>query len=180
MASAREFAMILAGGGGTRLWPASRRKRPKQLLTLGGHESLLGATYRRACSLFGADGTFIVTAADQVAAIRAALPALDPDHLLAEPVPRNTAAAVGLGAAFVARTAGEDGVLAVLPSDAFIADEAEFARVLRTAVTEARSTIVTIGIKPAHPETGFGYLRVGRALSPGLFEVDAFVEKPDL
>lgn len=173
------FALILAGGGGTRLWPASRRARPKQLLRLGGHESLLRASFRRAESLFGRERTIIVTAADQAAAVAAELPELPAENILAEPAARNTAAAVGLGAAAVARRAGDSAVLAVLPSDAFIGDEAGFASVLGTAVREARGTIVTIGIRPTHAETGFGYLRLGRELGPGVFEVAAFVEKPD-
>jgi mannose-1-phosphate guanylyltransferase len=112
--------------------------------------------------------------------VRAELPELPPENVVAEPAARNTAAAVGLGAAVVARRAGEAAVLAVLPSDAFIGDEAAFAAVLAIAVREARETIVTIGIKPTHAETGFGYLRLGASLGPSVFEVGAFVEKPDL
>lgn len=173
------FALILAGGGGTRLWPSSRRARPKQLLRLGGDESLLRASFRRAESLFGRERTIIVTAADQAQAVAAELPELPPENILAEPAARNTAAAVGLGAALVARRAGEQAVLAVLPSDAFIGKEGAFGKVVTAAVSEARSTIVTIGIRPTHAETGFGYLRLGAELSPGVFAVAAFVEKPD-
>ncbi|HEY0706631.1 MAG TPA: mannose-1-phosphate guanylyltransferase [Polyangia bacterium] len=174
------YALILAGGGGTRLWPSSRRSRPKQLLALGGKESLLRASFRRAQALFGTARTLIVTAADQADAIRAELPELPAENVIAEPAARNTAAAVGLGAAAVARRAGEAAVLAVLPSDAFIGDEAGFARTVATAVAEARGTIVTIGIKPTHPETGFGYLHLGAERGPGVFDVGAFVEKPNL
>jgi mannose-1-phosphate guanylyltransferase len=174
------YALILAGGGGTRLWPASRRTRPKQLLALGGTESLLRASFRRAAATFGPQRTVVVTAADQAEAVRAELPELPAANLVAEPAARNTAAAVGLGAAAVARTAGEQAVLAVLPSDAFIGDEPAFAAALATAVAEAASAIVTIGIRPTHPETGFGYLRLGAPLRPSVFEVGAFVEKPDL
>jgi mannose-1-phosphate guanylyltransferase len=174
------FALILAGGGGTRLWPSSRRSRPKQLLALGGSESLLAASVRRAVDLFGRERTLVVTAADQATAVRAEVPGLPADNIIAEPAARNTAAAVGLGAAAVARRAGDDAVVAVLPSDAHIGNELGFAAVLGAAVTEARHTIVTVGIKPTHPETGFGYLRLGPAVRPGVFEVGAFVEKPDL
>ncbi len=178
--SVRDFALILAGGGGTRLWPASRRRRPKQLLTLGSDESLLVAAFRRAAGIFGVSNTLVVTAADQTQAVASALPSLPPDNLISEPLPRNTAAAVGLGVALVARRAGNDAVLAVMPSDAHIGDETRFAQIVRTALDQARTTIVTIGIKPTHPETGFGYLRVGPAVAPGVFEVAAFVEKPSL
>jgi mannose-1-phosphate guanylyltransferase len=180
MALLDAHALILAGGGGTRLWPASRRARPKQLLKLGGTESLLRASFRRAEALFGRDRTLIITAADQAEGVRAELPELPAANVVAEPAARNTAAAVGLGAAVVARRAGEAAVLAVLPSDAFIGNEAAFAEVLATAVSEARETIVTIGIRPTHPETGFGYLRLGPAVRPSVYEVGAFVEKPDL
>jgi mannose-1-phosphate guanylyltransferase len=176
MSSVHEFAVILAGGGGTRLWPASRRKRPKQLLTLAGEECLLTSAFRRAKSIFGGANTLVVTTADQAEAVRLALPDLPPENLVSEPVARNTAAAVGLGTALVARRAGDDAVLAILPSDAFIGNEAEFARILRLALDHARQTIT---IKPTYPETGFGYLRVGVEVAPGVFEVGAFVEKPN-
>jgi mannose-1-phosphate guanylyltransferase len=161
------------------LWPASRRSRPKQLLSLGGDESLLRASFRRAVAMFGMPRTLVVTAADQADAVRAELPELPVENLVSEPAARNTAAAVGLGAAAVTRRAGEQAVLAVLPSDAFIGDEAGFQQVLATAVTEATEAIVTIGIRPTHPETGFGYLHLGAPLRPSVFEVGAFVEKPD-
>ena len=179
MPASHAYALILAGGGGTRLWPASRRRRPKQLLTLGGEESLLRASFRRARALFGEERVLIVTAADQAQAIAQELPDLSPDNIVAEPAARNTAAAVGLGAAVVARRGDPQAVLAILPSDAFIGDEPAFQQVLTTALEAARQAIVTVGIKPTHPETGFGYLRRGPEVQPGVFEVAAFVEKPD-
>src|SRR6185436_19089019 len=114
------FAVILGGGAGTRLWPASRRARPKQLLSLGAPESLIGAAVRRGRAVVGAENTLIVTAADQADAVRAAVPDLPPGNIIAEPVPRNTAAAVGLGAVAAQRRAGPDAVIAVLPADPFI------------------------------------------------------------
>jgi mannose-1-phosphate guanylyltransferase len=178
------FAVILGGGSGTRLWPASRRSRPKQLLSLGAPESLLGAAVRRAAALVGIDHTLIVTAADQEAAVRAAIPELPAANVIAEPMPRNTAPAVGLGAVAAARRAGPDAVIAVLPADPFIADEATFARLTALAIAEGRDAIVTIGVRPTHPETGFGYLRLGARLDRAgvadpVHDVGGFVEKPD-
>ena len=177
------FAVILGGGSGTRLWPASRRARPKQLLSLGASESLLAAAVRRGAALVGLENTLIVTAADQAAAVRAAIPDLPAANIVAEPMPRNTAAAVGLGAVTAQRRAGPDAVIAVLPADPYIGDEATFARLVRLAIAEARETIVTIGVMPTHAETGFGYIRLGARLArPGtdaVHDVGGFYEKPD-
>jgi mannose-1-phosphate guanylyltransferase len=179
MSTSEAFALILAGGGGTRLWPASRRSRPKQLLTLGGSESLLAGTFSRVSRILGAEHTLIVTAADQADAVRRALPELPPDNLVVEPAARNTGPAVGLGAVAVARRAGDNARLAILPSDAFIADQPEFAKVMGAALEHAGETIVTIGIKPTRPETGYGYLQRGAEVRGGVYEVARFVEKPD-
>jgi mannose-1-phosphate guanylyltransferase len=179
MSKSQAFALILAGGGGTRLWPASRRSRPKQLLALGGAESLIAATFGRVSRVLGRERTLVVTAADQVAAIRRALPELPAENLVAEPAARNTGPAVGLGALAAAHRAGDDVRLAVIPSDAFIADEAEYGRVLTVALEHAAEAIVTVGIKPTRPETGYGYLQRGTPVREGVYEVARFVEKPD-
>ncbi|MES1207523.1 MAG: sugar phosphate nucleotidyltransferase, partial [Pseudomonadota bacterium] len=179
------FAVILGGGAGTRLWPSSRRARPKQLLSLGGRESLLAAAVRRAGDIVGIERTLIVTAADQEDAVRADVPSLPRENIVAEPMPRNTAAAVGLGALTAARRAGPNAVIAVFPADPFIGDEPAFERLVRLAIAEASETIVTIGVRPTHAETGYGYIRLGarlprdQAVDP-VHDVGGFVEKPDL
>jgi mannose-1-phosphate guanylyltransferase len=175
------YAVIMAGGGGTRLWPASRRDRPKQLLSLGtGDEPLLAATARRVEAVGARDRIVVVTAANQAAGVRSALPWLATANLLAEPAGKNTAAALGLAAVYLCER-DADAVMAALPADHHIADEAAFAQVLQSAfaVAEASDVIVTIGIAPSRPETGFGYLELGAARDDGAREVVRFVEKPD-
>jgi len=172
------FHVILAGGGGTRLWPASRRARPKQFLELGARpgKSLLAATVDRV----GRERALVVTGADQAAAVRTALPDLASGDLLAEPVGRNTAAAIGL-AAFELADRDPDAVFAALPADHDVADEPAFAHALDRAfsIAEGEDVIVTVGIRPTGPETGFGYLELGDDRGDGSFAVARFVEKPD-
>jgi len=175
---AMRHAVILAGGSGTRLWPASRRARPKQFLTLGAGESLLAATARRARA--AAPETMIVTAASQAALARADVPLA---RVIEEPQGRNTAAALGLAAAALVAQ-DPDAVMGALPADQHIGDEAAFAVAIDRAfrVAEERDVICTIGIAPTHAETGFGWLELGGSLAgagPEVSEVARFVEKPD-
>ncbi|MET0341751.1 MAG: mannose-1-phosphate guanylyltransferase [Polyangiales bacterium] len=177
---ASTFGVIMAGGSGTRFWPLSRALRPKQLLPLGGGQSsLLRETLRRIESLIPPERTLVVTSEALAAQTRAELPELPPENILAEPVGRNTAPCVGWAASVVARTA-PDAVLAVLPADHDIADQRGFLRVLELAIESARSgDMVTVGIKPTRPETGYGYVELGEELSPQVFRARRFVEKPD-
>lgn len=169
--------MILAGGSGTRLWPASRQTQPKQFLTLGGDEPLVAAA-AHAGRAIADERVVIVTAEAQVDATRAALPGID---LIAEPMGRNTAAAIGLAAAILERR-DPAAMLAVLPADQHVRDRAGFARALDTALAAAEHSdaIATIGIPPTRAEIGFGYLEVaGPAALGAAVPVVRFVEKPD-
>lgn len=173
--------MILAGGGGTRLWPASRRHRPKQFLPLApGGRSLLEATVARVRPLVPLERVLVVTAADQVAAVRAALPGLPDANLVAEPVARNTAPAVALAARGLARQGKGEAVMAVLPSDHVVIDEPAFVQTLEHAMAAGENHLVTVGIPPTYPATGYGYLELGDGTEGAAREVRRFVEKPDL
>src|SRR5450631_2535596 len=184
------FVIIMAGGRGERFWPLSREKMPKQLLTLLGKRSFLQQAMDRVLPLVPAKNIFIITNTAQVAEVRKQLPKLPKDNIVAEPVGRDTCAAVTLGAALVGARS-TTGVMAVLPADHVIPDEKKFQRVLGDAFDLAArgQVIVTIGIKPTEPATGYGYIRTGPELPtpPGAKEsktifckAEQFVEKPNL
>ncbi len=169
-------AVILAGGSGTRLWPMSRLQLPKQFLCLDGPASLLEATVARLAPLVAPEQVLVVTA--EASAMGEAFQALAPYEKLLEPAARNTAPAIALAATwFLAR--GEDPVLVVLPADHIIRDVPAFHACLRQAVAAAgEGALVTFGIEPTGPETGFGYVKA-RAGGAGLPVVERFKEKPD-
>lgn len=173
------YAVIMAGGSGTRFWPLSRAARPKQLLPLSGEVSLLRATRDRIANLVSPEHTLVVTSEALAPAIRAELPELPAQNVLAEPVGRNTAPCVGWAASVVARS-DPGAVLAVLPADHHIGEPAVFERVLQRAIEAAREgDMVTVGIRPTRAETGYGYVELGEELAPGVQRARRFVEKPD-
>lgn len=173
-------ALILAGGAGTRFWPASRTLRPKQLLPLVGHEPLIMQTAQRILSLVGWERVHVATGKHLVEQTAAVLPELRVHNTLVEPTPRNTAPCIGWAAARIART-DPDAVLMVLPSDHHVTDIPTFARAIERAVaTAASGAITTIGIKPTHPETGFGYIEIKiETLGQDVCRAKRFVEKPN-
>jgi mannose-1-phosphate guanylyltransferase len=181
-------AVIMAGGSGTRLWPLSRAERPKQLLDVvagadGGAHSLLAEAFTRLQAVLPAERIWVCTAARYGEQVRAALPELGAERLILEPVARDTANAVGLAAALVA-DADPDAELAVVSADHVIRPVERFAAVLGTAfdaLTVRPDSLVTLGITPTGPATGFGYVQRGRPTEvPGVAEAAAFREKPDL
>jgi mannose-1-phosphate guanylyltransferase len=173
-------AIVLAGGSGTRFWPASRRALPKQLLAIGPDpsRSLIAATLERLAPLCPVERVLIATGEHLLPATRAALPELPPSAFLGEPVARNTAPCIAWATAIAARR-DPDAILCVLPSDQHIADVPGFRAALERAVAAtADGAIVTIGVKPTRPETGYGYIELGAEEAPGVRAALRFVEKP--
>jgi mannose-1-phosphate guanylyltransferase len=178
-------AIIMAGGSGTRFWPKSRRDRPKQLLNLYGDATMLQQTVARIEPLVPAERVVIVTGADQAAATRAQLPQLPAGNIIAEPCPRDTAPCVGL-AAWVVQKRDPQGTMIVMPADHVIEPAETFLNTVRAAVSvieDDPSTLITFGIKPTRPETGYGYIERGELLESRqgvpVNRVVQFREKPD-
>jgi len=180
------FALILAGGRGARFWPVSRRARPKQCVSLDGGPSLIRKTVDRVALLVPKNRILVATGPDMLDAVRAELPDLDLANFLVEPSPRNTAPCIGWGAVEVLSRAGRSAVLAVIPSDHHVGDPAAMAQLLRASAQAARATnaLVTLGVRPTRPETGFGYLEVGPPMGRwGQVDfnlVERFTEKPKI
>ncbi len=177
-------AVIMAGGSGTRFWPESREARPKQLLPILGGRAMVAETALRLDPLVPPERTWVVTNRLQVDGVRTACPELPPENVLVEPCARNTAPCVGLAAVAI-RARDPEAVLVVLAADHLISPLDQFQRALRAAAEAARQpgALVTFGIPPRYPATGYGYIRRGAELGrhEGLScsAVDAFVEKPD-
>jgi len=170
----------MAGGKGERFWPLSREKLPKQFLTLWGERSLIQQTYERIRSIFPPEEILVVTGKDFVGLVKEHLPELPPQNIIAEPEGRNTAPCIGLAAMRLFQK-DREAVMAVLPADHFIGDKEVFCSSLQKAVELAagREALVTIGITPTRPETGYGYIRKAKEEKEGIFWAAGFVEKPD-
>jgi mannose-1-phosphate guanylyltransferase len=177
------YAVIMAGGSGTRFWPLSRRRHPKQLLELFGHGTLLEQTVARLRPVIPPTRTYVFTNELVCRDVRRCLPQIPPAQIVAEPASRNTAPTLGVAAHEIIRR-DPQGLMVVLPSDHVISKAAEFRRALRAAcqVASREGRSVVLGLKPTRPETGFGYVRLGRHETnlegQKVFRVRKFTEKP--
>ena len=179
------FAVILAGGKGERFWPLSTSHRPKQLLSLVGDKSLLEQAVSRLSGLIPPERVIVITNADLVEASRKAAPSLPPQNIIGEPVGRDTAAAVALGAALV-KAKQHDGVFCVLTADHILGDLPLFQGTLGAAfeVAAKQDVLITIGIQPSEPSTGYGYIEAGDIHQDvggiTFLKAKRFVEKPNV
>jgi mannose-1-phosphate guanylyltransferase len=184
MLSSHSYGLILAGGRGTRFWPASRTKTPKQLLSFTGNRSLLQETADRLAPLIPPERLWILTNEHLRAAVRKQLPSVPARQILAEPAQRNTAPCLGMAAHLIHRH-DPQAVLGVFPADHYIAKPALFRTFVKTAFATAakQATLVTLGVEPRWPETGYGYLEFPAGTVAGSrvpVKLSRFREKPDL
>jgi len=178
----KKYAVIMAGGVGSRFWPRSREKSPKQLLQIVGDSSMISQTVARLEEVTEKENIFIVTNRLQREEIQKQLPGIPHDNIIEEPFGRNTAPCIGLAALFVEKK-DKDGVMIVLPADHLIPDKEVFSETLNLGAEYADEVkgLVTIGIPPTRPETGYGYIQIDeRKVKENLFKVYTFAEKPNL
>lgn len=179
-------ALIMAGGKGTRFWPLSTEQKPKQFLNLVGDKSMIQMTVDRITKLIPLEKVFICTGAEYVDLLKEQLPELDERNIIIEPEGRNTTACIALSGLIIKKFY-KDATMVVLPADHLIKNETSFLNIISNAhqfINKNNDSIVTIGIQPSRPETGFGYIKLDRMNKPNKFEeiykVDSFTEKPKL
>ncbi|MBN1226062.1 MAG: mannose-1-phosphate guanylyltransferase [Deltaproteobacteria bacterium] len=176
------YALIMAGGSGTRFWPRSRENRPKQLLDITGDEILLKKTVDLIKEIISFSRIYIITTEAQADAIRKVTPEIPYENILIEPFGKNTAPAIGLSSLYI-EGSDPNSVVVILPADHYIKDSDSFYRTISAGVSKASegSFILTIGIQPKGPETGYGYIETDKMLNNNtIFSVRSFHEKPDL
>ena len=176
------YGVILAGGGGTRFWPLSRKDLPKQFLNLTGTDLMVNETIDRMSGVIDQGNIFIVTSKEQAElTYQATEGRIEKDHILLEPAARNTAACIAYAAETIMKKYG-DGVMCILPSDHYIKDNDSFRKVMMQAIDTAKETdaLITVGIHPTFAATGYGYIRYDKSFPGPVKEVAEFVEKPDI
>jgi mannose-1-phosphate guanylyltransferase len=182
------FGVVMAGGVGTRFWPRSRERAPKQLLEIAGKGTMIQNTVGRLCKMIPPGDMFIITNRLQRPLVLKQLPGIPAGQILDEPVGRNTAPCIGLAALHIRRV-DPDGVMIIIPADHVIQRDEEFIRILSVAVQTAQESrsLLTIGIHPTHPETGYGYIQIHNDegehnpyYGRGVLRVKTFAEKPNI
>lgn len=185
---AKTYGVIMAGGVGARFWPLSRERKPKQFLSIFGNESLIEMTFDRIRKIVDKDNIFVVTNAMQQHAINEKLSDLPQENIIIEPIGRNTAPCIGLAAIHI-KHRDPDATMVIVPADHIIQNVDEYARVMKNAIEVANETghLVTIGIEPTRPETGYGYIQYidesekkNPYVKNGAYRVKTFAEKPNL
>jgi mannose-1-phosphate guanylyltransferase len=180
------FAVIMAGGTGTRFWPESRLKRPKQFLKLIGEKTMLQTTVERIQKMIPLENILIITNSNYTDLVAEQLPGLPTENIVGEPVGKNTAPCVAAAAAIILNR-DENSSMVVLPSDHYIREEDRFREIIDAGFQKAENAhcLVTIGIKPYRPETGYGYIQIDessveKSVTDSVYQVKTFAEKPDL
>ncbi|KAF0151313.1 MAG: Mannose-1-phosphate guanylyltransferase [Ignavibacteria bacterium] len=176
------FAVIMAGGVGSRFWPRSKERKPKQLIRIFGENTMIQDTVKRLDGLVDTKNIFVITSRVQKPRVIMQLPELPLENIIDEPFGKNTAACIGL-ASVIIKAKNKDAVIVTLPSDHLIKDDEEFRNCLKNAAAFANNSkgLVTIGIKPNRPETGYGYIQFDeKEISNNIYKVLTFAEKPNL
>jgi mannose-1-phosphate guanylyltransferase len=179
------FAVLMAGGVGTRFWPMSRKACPKQLLSFSGTKSMLQKTYDRIKPLAADQNILVITSEDLKKAVEKQLPQVPKENIIGEPEGKNTAPCIGLAATIIEEKTSENEVMVILPADHLVSNVANFRKTIRAGVAYAKksNSLVTLGIQPTYPETGYGYIQVDDKIATKeakeIFKVKTFAEKPN-
>lgn len=181
MYNIKKVVLIMAGGIGERLWPLSRENKPKQFLKIIDNKSLIEHTIDRALKITSKENIFIITGRRYKEAFNKYIPSFNKENIIYEPIGRDTAAAITLGILSIREKIKEDAVISILPSDPIIKDEDIFIKTINDSINISKETdnIVTIGINPNRPETGYGYIKLKDNIKDNIYNVDRFVEKPN-